>query len=82
VGPGSRFQRWTDEYWWSFAWVQGIGLAILWFPIVYFNLFGLGEGSRHRLVPSFLRALLAGAIFGLGMLCVKWWERRIVERQR
>ena len=81
AGPGSRYQRWSDEHWWSFSLLYGIIAAILWFPIVYFDLFGLGEDSRHRLLPSLLRALLAGALFGLVRLGMKWWERRIVERE-
>jgi hypothetical protein len=54
--------------------------GIVWFSIVYFGLFGVGERSRHRLVPSLLGAIFYGAVFGLVMLGMKWWERRSADR--
>jgi len=53
-----------------------------WFAIVYFGLFGVDDHRRYRLVPSLFGALVYGAVFGLALLGLKWWERRGAERQR
>jgi hypothetical protein len=82
IGPGSRRQRWTFGSWWHFPLLLGMVAAGTWFAVVYFGLFGVGERSRHRLGPSLSAALFYGAVFGLVMLGLKWWERRGAERQR
>jgi len=43
--------------------------------IVYFGLLGVDDHRRYRLAPSFFGALVYGALFGLAMLGLKWWDR-------
>jgi len=82
IGPGSWFQRWTAGRWWRFPLVLGVLPGAAWFVIVYFGLLGVDDHRRYRLAPSLFGALVYGAVFGLAMLGLKWWERRGAERQR
>jgi hypothetical protein len=80
IGPGSWLQRWTSGRWWHFPLLLGMVAAAGWFVVVDVGLFGVGERSRHRLAPSLFGALIYGAVFGLAMLGLKWWEQRSLER--
>ena len=62
--------------------VLGMLAGGAWFAIVYFGWFGVGDHRRYQLAPSLFGALVYGAVFGLAMLGLRWWERRSAERRR
>jgi hypothetical protein len=74
VGPGSRLENRTYLRWFRFLLAFLLGTSI-WFLAGYFG--WTDDRTGQHLLPSWLRAVLSGVVWGVGMsLYFEWTGRR------
>ena len=78
VGPGSRLENRTYLRW--FRVLLGFLLgSLMVFVLGYFG--WSSDRTEHELLPSLLRALLGGVVWGLGFAAYLEWADRRARRE-